>query len=157
MLCLAADEPTPWLSSYDRWRLRRHLERHTLEGLRAQLVNRGRPAAYRGHPGILDALRNDPALMLTGITAAAELHLGLIGGEPRVDAYLARGEIEQLTARYHLRFDLGDANVILRPVAPFTDSWPLGRIAPRSAVALDLLDSTDPRVRQVGADLLASL
>jgi hypothetical protein len=45
--------------------------------------------------------------------------------------------------------------VILRVVPSFTETWPLARLAPLSAVALDLLDDPDPRARALGNQLLA--
>jgi len=47
--------------------------------------------------------------------------------------------------------------VVLRSVSSFLPSWPPSRIAPKAAVALDLLEDADPRSRQVGKELLGRL
>jgi excisionase family DNA binding protein len=155
LLYLAAGGQAPWLTPQDRWRLRRYLDRSALAELRSPLAERGRPTSYRGHPGILDRLREDGALMLTGVTAAHELRLGLVGGAPRVDAYVDGDAVDRLVAQYRLSRG-GEPNVTLRRVPPFGLAWPPSRVAPRSAVGLDLLDDPDPRARQVGKELLAS-
>lgn len=153
LLYLSEEMEPAWLDRHARWRLRRYLQTHALRDLRAKLVNRGRPRAYRVHPGMLVRLRDDPSLMLTGVTGASELRFGLIGGEDRVDAYVDAGHLEAVVRRHHLR-PSGNANVVLRIVPSFGWVWPPARVAPISAIALDLLDDPEPRAQQVGGELL---
>jgi hypothetical protein len=94
--------------------------------------------------------------MLTGISAAQALHLGLIGDDGQLDAYVDQEHVNGLVSRYRLQ-PSRDPNVTLRVVPEIGWSWPPARIAPKSAVALDLLDHPEPRARQVGHDVLASL
>lgn len=156
LLYLSAGIEPSWLDRHARWRLRRYLETHSLRDLRAKLVNRGRPQAYRAHPGMLARLRDDPSLMLTGTTGASELRLGLIGGADRVDAYVDAGHLETLVRHHHLR-PSRDPNVTLRVVPSFGWVWPSARVAPIPAIALDLLDDPEPRARQVGDELLGGI
>lgn len=155
VLAMASGEPAPWLSPDTRYRLRRLLDKHTLSALRARLVERGMLHGFRAHPSVLRAIRNDQALMLTGVTAAAKLRLGLLAGET-VDAYVAERALPAIVARHRLR-DSQDPNVVLRSVSSLVPSWPLSHIAPMAAVALDLLEGEDPRSRQVGKELLGLL
>ena len=104
---------------------------------------------------MLARLREDPALMLTGATAPSELHLGLIGGD-HVEAYVDESKIDDVIRLYHLR-PSREANVKLRVVPSFMDSWPPAKVAPISAIALDLLDDPDPRSQQVGEEMLRNI
>jgi len=156
LLFMAADMPAPWIDRHDRWRLRRYLDTHRLIDIRAQLVDRGQPRSYRAHPGVMTALRTDPALMLTGPTGASEARLGLVGGAGEVDAYVAAAALAAIVRRHHLH-PTREPNVTLRVVPDFGVTWPPARIAPIPAIALDLMDSQEPRAQQVGADLLTSL
>jgi excisionase family DNA binding protein len=156
LLFMAADMPAPWVDRHDRWRLRRYLETHRLIDIRAQLIHRGQPRSYRAHPGVVTALRTDPTLMLTGSTGASEARLGLVGGGGEVDAYVAAEALATVVHRHHLR-PTREPNVTLRVVPDFGVAWPPLRIAPIPAIALDLLDSQEPRAQQVGTDLLTSL
>jgi hypothetical protein len=94
--------------------------------------------------------------MLTGTTGASERRLGLFGGSGEVDAYVADTDLNTLVRRHHLR-PSGDPNVILRVVPKFTSPWPPARVAPASAVAMDLLDSPEPRAKQVGEEVLRGI
>jgi excisionase family DNA binding protein len=152
LLFLSDGKPAPWLTPVARWRMKQHLARHRLDDLRARLVDRGRSRALRAHPSMLARLREDPALMLTGATAASELHLGLIGGD-HVEAYVDESKIDDVIRLYHLR-PSREANLKLRVVPSFMDSWPPAKVAPISAIALDLLDDPDPRSQQVGEEML---
>jgi excisionase family DNA binding protein len=156
VLFMAAGMPAPWIDRKDRWRLKHYLATHRLRDIRDRLVERGRPRSYRAHPSVLSVLRVDPALMLTGATGAAEARLGLLGGAGGVDAYVSQDALERVVRRRRLR-PSREPNVTLRVVASFGVPWPPARVAPLSAIALDLLDSEEPRARQVGAEVLRGL
>jgi excisionase family DNA binding protein len=153
LLCLADERPTPWLDARTRRRLAGLLERRGLAALRARLVARGRPRAYRTHPASLDRVRSDGRLMLAGVTAAVELRLGLIGGAG-VEAYVADADLDRVAKAHRLRASR-EANVRLRVVPDFGADWPIAPVAPLPVVALDLLEDPEPRARQVGRELLA--
>jgi hypothetical protein len=93
--------------------------------------------------------------MLSGASGAAELRLGL-GGAEVVEGYVDEHGLSALISRHALR-PSRQPNVVLRVVPSFLPSWPMARVAPRAAVALDLLDDDEPRVRQVGKELLERL
>ena len=93
--------------------------------------------------------------MLTGHTAAAELRLGLLAGDS-INAYVAQDALAKFVKRYGLQ-ESQRPNVVLRVVPWAAGSWPLALIAPEAAVALDLLDSDDPRSGQLGKELLPRL
>ena len=155
LLELAAGNPTPWLDRSARYRLRHLLAERGLAGLRSRLTGRAVPSRFRAHPSQLRDLRLDPALMLSGATAASELRLGLLAGEV-VDGYVDARDLDEIVRLHHLR-PSRDPNVILRVVSSFTEAWPLHRHAPLPTVALDLLDDPDPRTRALGDQLLARI
>lgn len=153
-LIFLADGLLPtWLDRHDRWRLRGYLPQLRTGEFAARMVNRGRPRRLRAHPGVLGRLREDSHLMLTGVSASAPLRLGLIGGEEEVEAYVSEVVLDDFMHRHYLR-PSNEPNVTLRVVSEFGWQWPALRTAPRSAVGLDLLDSLEPRARQVGSELL---
>lgn len=155
VLALASGEQAPWLAPDTRYRLGRLLAKQGLATLRARLVNRGGLQTFRAHPSVLRNLRDDRALMLTGVAAAAELRLGLLAGET-VDAYVDEGVLPTVVATHRLR-ESQAPNVILRAVSSFMPSWPPSHVAPRAAIALDLIEDDDPRSRQIGSELLEVL
>lgn len=152
LLFLSDGKPAPWLTPVARWRMKRFLTRYRLGDLRARLVDRGRTRSLRAHPSMLARLRNDPALMLTGATAASQLRLGLVGSD-HIEAYVDESKMDGVIRQYHLR-PSGAANVTLRVVPAFMTPWPPAKVAPISAIALDLLDDPEPRAQQVGQELL---
>ncbi len=156
ILYMLAGEPVEWIDRPSRWRLRRYLASHPPSADRARFVNRGRPRGYRAHPSLLAAVRSDPDLMLTGASGASECRLGLVGGAGEVDAYVAEARLDAVVRLHHLR-PSADPNVTLRAVPRFTARWPPDRLAPATAIALDLLDSPEPRARQVGDEVLREI
>lgn len=154
ILSIADGKSAPWLSADDRWRVKRHLAGQSLERLRPRLVDRAKVVRLRAHPSLLKRLRDDPDLMLSGVSAARELRLGLVGVGDQLDAYVDSSKFGQLVRRYQLR-PSRDPNVVLRVVPPIGWRSLPGRVAPAPAVALDLLDHPEPRVQQVGQKLLS--
>ena len=155
VLCLAGGLPAPWLDRAARYRLRMLLKQRGLQELRPRLTERGSPRRFRCHPSMLQELKADPALMLTGATAATELRLGLLAHDV-VEGYLVEDQAADVIGRYHLQ-PSDEPNAILRIVPRFAPAWPFAHEAPLPAVALDLLDDADPRTREVGQSLLAGL
>lgn len=154
LLSIADGKEAPWLSPDDRWRVKRYLAGHSLEWLRPRLVDRAKAVRLRAHPSLLRRLRNDPDLMLSGVSAARELRLGLVGGGDEVDAYVDSSRFPDVMRRYRLR-PSQESNLVLRVIPPVGWASLPGHVAPRAAVALDLLDHSEPRVQQVGQELLA--
>lgn len=152
LLYLAAGLSAPWLDRFARYRVRSLLKARGLTSLRSRLTARGVPTPMRAHPSQLAGLRNEPGLMLTGATAAADLRLGLLAGED-VEGYVEADRVDDIVHRYHLRASR-DPNVVLRVVPQFTSGWPPTHYAPLPAVALDLLEDSDPRTREVGVALI---
>ncbi len=108
------------------------------------------------HTQALDRLRTLPAVERTGVSASTAHGSDLIVAD-RVEAYVRRSDLDELVARFALDPDGFERNVLLRVVED--EDWPSlpgDGAAGRTAVAVDLLESTDPRTRQAGHDCWAN-
>lgn len=150
-----ADGRVPgWLDRQQRWRISKFIPRLRSGDLSGRLVRRAERRSFHVHPGVMERLRADSALMLTGTSASGPLRLGLTGGPDSVEAYVSEHALQDVVRRYYLEPADDDANVLLRVFPDLGSSWPSREVAPSAAVALDLLEHPDPRARQVGRDLL---
>jgi excisionase family DNA binding protein len=129
-------------------RLCSRLAARGLANLAPLLARRARRIALRVHPGELNRLLDDPALVRSGAAAAADLRLGLIAPDA-AEGYVAAADFDGLVARHALR-PSAEPNVVLRIV---DGSWPFSpgaRVAPLAVVAVDLLEDDDPRAQAAG-------
>lgn len=155
---LAEVEPDldPPISPHQRWRAQHRLAEHGLRGLADSLIARARCRSFYGHPAVVERIADEAGVVRAGVSAA-RVHGADVLADEVLDAYVRRGRLASLVARYRLEPVSGGANVFLRVVPdaawPFRESH---RFAPRSVVALDLLEDSDERSRRAGAQLLAS-
>jgi excisionase family DNA binding protein len=157
LLAIASGIRPGWLDAQARYRLRRLLAERGLRGLESRLTDRASlPRSYRAHSSLMDRVREANGLMLSGVSAAAPLGLGLFGGPNIIEGYVDERELDAFVARWTLR-PSADPNLIVRVIPAFTSPAPFGHVAPRAAVALDLFEHEDPRARQVGDELLKAL
>ena len=158
LLMLASGEFSGELNPSVRSRLKRALRQEGLERLRPRLGGRARALPYRTHPGEAPYLLEDPLLVRSGISAAAEQGLGLVSGR-EADGYIAANDLEMFVKNHALAPAVqAEANVRLRVVPD--EAWPLlvSRIvAPKAAVALDLSEDPDARSAQAGRQVLREL
>ncbi len=146
----------PELSPWARSRLKQRLAKRSLLSLAEELRDRAEPHLFRGDERVLERLRHDSDIILSGAGAAAEYGLD-IRAPGLVEAYVDRDRLHDLVYRYALRPAAAtDANVVLRVV---DESVPRARkgVAPVAAVALDLLESSDDRSRRAGRELARRL
>lgn len=152
LLFVADGLEVPWLDRVSISKLRAYLRDHRLAMVSARLDKRGTLRSYRAHPADVPRIAAEPGLMLTGGTAALELDLGL--SDPgQLDAYGSDAVIDSLEKRYSLRPST-QSNVYLRRLPGLGPHWDPRRVAPTSAMALDLADYSDPRVRELGRTIL---
>jgi len=146
----------PELSPWDRSRLKQRLAKRSLLSLADDLRDRAEPQLFRGDERLLERLRDDPAIVLSGVNAAVEYGVD-IRAPGVVEAYVNRDRVRDLVYRFALRpAEIADANVVLRVVE---EAVPQAkpRVAPIAAVALDLLESSDDRSRRAGRELARRL
>jgi excisionase family DNA binding protein len=152
----------PWgayLSRNTRWRIRQKLAdgplSRALLALAPRLRHRGHLLRLRAHPSDVPRIAEEPDVVRTGVSAAADVGADIVA--PGIlEAYVPAARIDDLRAQYLLE-ESRSPNVLLRTVR---DPWPFPpntRVAPATAVALDLLDSSDERTQRAGRELLRAL
>ncbi len=154
LLLLASAAEVKEVDSSVRSRLKRALKLEGLERLGPRLGRRADLALFRAHPGEISHLLKDPALVRSGISAAASLDIGLVSGR-EVDGYLPESRLRRFVKKHALSPAETDGNVRLRVVPD--DVWKSvgGRpVAPEAVVALDLSEESDPRSAKAGRDAL---
>lgn len=157
LLMLASDEAVEEIDPGVRSRLRRALALEGLEALAPRLDRRADVSLYRAHPGEIRHLIDDPALMRSGISAAGSHEIGLVSGR-EADGYLPEAELSRFIKEHALSPAGHDGNVRLRVVPDAAWGGLKGRpVAPEAAVALDLMEESDPRSAKAGADVLKKL
>jgi hypothetical protein len=158
-----AEEENP-LAPSARSRARRQAEelrkRHgALGGWSSALRARASIADCHAHPGVLQRLLNDPAVVPSGISAAPEHGVPLMVSGA-AEGYVRASDLESLQSRYALSQDDGHANVRLHVVddRQAVPVWIFRcPVAPAPVVAADLMERDAPRDRAAGAELAASL
>ncbi|MGD0455124.1 MAG: helix-turn-helix domain-containing protein [Solirubrobacteraceae bacterium] len=157
LLAASGEELPSGLGSSARWRVRQALQVYGLGALRPRLARRAEPASYWALAGELRALHDRSDLVLSGPSAAATYHLGLVGSDT-IDAYVPERLVSLLQREHALeRMSGPESNVILRVVPD--GAWFLSprRFAPLAAVAIDLWSYADPRAARIGADVVARI
>ncbi|HLY87426.1 MAG TPA: helix-turn-helix domain-containing protein [Acetobacteraceae bacterium] len=152
----------PWgayLARNTRWRVRQKLGEGPLAAelaaLAPRLRRRGRLVHMRAHPSDLPRLLDEPDVVRTGISAAADVGADIVAPAD-LEAYAPAPRFDELRGRYFLE-ESNAPNVWLRLIH---EPWPFPsgtRVAPAAAVALDLLDSADERTRRAGRELLDAI
>jgi excisionase family DNA binding protein len=157
LLMLSSDEEVEGIDPSVRSRLRRALALEGLQALAPRLGHRAEASLYRAHPGEIRHVVDDPALMRSGISAAGSLGIGLVSGR-EADGYLPEAALRGFIKEHALSQAEPDSNVRLRVVPD--QAWAIlgGRsLAPEAAVALDLMEESDPRSAKAGAEVLRKL
>lgn len=157
LLFLASSEEADWLNPQGLWRLRRSLRLDGLEGLRGRLKKRARVVDLRAHPGEIPYLLEDSRLVASGVSAAGAFGLDLVSGA-EADGYISEEAIDGFVREHALRpAEVGERGNVRPRVVP-VGAWRLdGRVAPKAAVALDLLEDPDPRSARAGEMLQQQL
>jgi hypothetical protein len=103
---------------------------------------------------VLDRLADAPQVVRAGISAAAEHGADLVVGD-EFDGYVRAGDLDEFVSRFGLDDQAARPNVLLRVVSDVAWPFRLGQgSAGRAVVAVDLLESDEPRARRAGAELL---
>lgn len=88
------------------------------------------------------------------MSGAVEHGADLLVGEA-FDGYVCASDLDELVSQFRLESQVDRSNVVLRVVDDLV--WPFGpgqRVAGRAVVAVDLLESDDPRTSRAGALLM---
>jgi len=141
------------LSPMDRSRARRRIAEKGLAGLVARLGARAEMRRFYGHPSVLERLASEPDVVRSGVSAAANHGADILAAD-FFEAYVPETRIAAIIDQYGLDPDAERPNVVLRVVGEAV--WPFSPevdVAPRSVVAVDLLEADDERSRRAGAEL----
>lgn len=151
-----ADGEEPDLSPVARSRARKRLAQG-LDCVADRLRSRADRRWFYAHPGVLDRLGESSQAVRSGISAAVEHGADLVIGDG-FEGYVRAGDIGEFVSRFGLDDQADRPNVLLRVVSDA--AWPFRpgqRSAGRAVVAVDLLESDEPRARRAGAELLKRL
>jgi len=154
LLCLAESRPVDWVSPSALSRLRSKLRSHGLLALAPRLRARARSLSFRAHPSALRRIAKEPGVVKSGVSAAAEAGMDIQAGE-ELEAYVSDAQADALVANYHLE-PSDRPNLLLHVVGddvPFDWQNCVGR----ACIAIDLLESGDPRSRRAAMEFLERL
>ena len=153
VLWVAAGLEPSWLSASALSRVRRRLREDGLIALAPRLRTRAQTHRLRAHPSDVERIGAEECVVRTGISTVRDHDLLLVA-PGRVEAYVREPDLDELMARYALRPDAVEHNVLFRIVSGI---WPFeveSRVAPVPVVGVDLMASDDARTRREGVQLL---
>lgn len=152
LLCLSQGKAPDWISKWELSRLRRRVREDGFEKLAPRLRNRAARKLFRAHPSLLPKLRDDPRLLPSGVSMAAEHQLDIVEAN-EFEAYVSRENLEEVVEAHYLA-PSRDPNVILHVAAA---EW-LQRCAEHAmgavVSALDLFEADDEKSRRAGREFL---
>jgi len=152
LLALANGEK-PEMNPVERSRAKKRLSEHGLMPLVGRLRARAELRRVYGHPAVLARLAEEPAVVRSGVSAAADYGADIVASN-EFEGYVSARKLKPLVDRYALDEDAEQPNIALHVVADRV--WPFlpgVKVAPRFVVALDLLEADDERSRRAGAEL----
>ena len=142
-----------WLSPWDKSRLGKRLA-EDWRCLIPRLQNRAEVRTFYVHPSQISRMSSDRRLVLGGISAGKSGGSKVIGHD-ELEAYVRESDLARVISRYKLAKS-GRPNVVLHVVS---GRWPFrqgARSAPPAVVAMDLIESGDPRSMREGKSLMRS-
>jgi excisionase family DNA binding protein len=156
-LWLLSGHPADWLSASDRSRLRRRMREIEPDALAIATRKRAFVESGRVLPEYVDRLASAQGVVRTGVSATAEAGADLVS-TGAVDIYSPTTLRPLLIAQFGVDLASRNPNVVLRTL-PANILPVLGDrdVMPSAVVAVDLLDSTDPRTVRAGRDVLIQL
>lgn len=156
LILLASGIVPKGLDAVTQSKLKRILREKDLWSLGPRLASRADRRGFRAHSSDLPRLEAESRVVLTGARHAAEVGLRLVAPDAPVEVYVDGPTADRLVKRYLLR-PSDRPNVLLHVVTAEVRTWLTGRVAPRTAVALDMADDRDPRSQEIARAFLARL
>ena len=153
LLCLSEGQQPEWISKWEISRLRRRLREDGLGKLAPRLRSRASRALFRAHPSILPKLRDDPRLLPSGVSMAAEHQIDIVELN-EFEAYVSREDLEGVVQQNYLE-PSWEPNVIFHVAgAQWLQRFVDHAMSPLVS-ALDLLEADDEKSRRAGRNYLA--
>lgn len=135
-------EPAAWLDRVARWKVLRAQAAGDPDLLVARARRRARRLECRAHPSDLPRLLAEQGVVRSGVSAAGELAIDLVGPGV-VELYANGARVRELVQRYAL-VPSDDPNVILH-VAEVPEALKGRQVMPLGVAVVDLLESGEPR------------
>jgi len=148
-----------WLGGTEIWRLRKRFSELGPEALALAVRRRARVEHCRILPAYLDAVTKERGAVSGGLSAAASAGADIVGTD-LAELYCDRETRRDLFAHFAITTTSSRPNLIVRTIENTDLSHRLlaGRTEmPAAAVAVDLIESTEPRTTYAGAELAARL
>lgn len=154
ILRLVEGQPVDWVSPSGLSRLRSKLRSQDLLALAPRLRSRAHRMSYQAHPAALRRIAAEPEVVKSGISAALQVGIDIQGGE-ELEAYVSEASADALVTKYHL--DSSDRpNLVLHVVDNDVPVAWRGCVGP-ACIAIDLLESGNPRSRRAAIEFLKRL
>jgi len=144
------------ISPVQRSRARKRLA-GGLDGAVGRLGVRAESRRFYAHPGVFGQLGEAPEAVRSGMSAVVEHGVDLVVGDG-FEGYVRAGDVDKVVSRFGLDDQAARPNMLLRVVSDA--AWPFRpgqRWAGRAVVAVDLIESNEPRARRAGAELIGQL
>lgn len=141
----------PDISASRNWQLRQYLLDREPFDLAGRLRRRASRQLLLVHSSLLSQLVGEDLVLRAGVSAARAAGADLLVRDELAELYVHARDFDQLRADYHLR-EADHLNVIAH-VVPAGIEVPFSDVAPRSLVALDLMESGEPRAVDAGRRL----
>ncbi|MGQ0624902.1 MAG: helix-turn-helix domain-containing protein [Sporichthyaceae bacterium] len=160
LLDLLAGGDAPWLSSVARSQVRARLDKLTgadADAWRALMRARSDVLRVRTHPSTLGRLLEGLGrhAVRAGVARAVEFGADIVDLEPTPEIYVPSGQWLAAARRWQVHPAVADSNLTVRLPRGL---WPFGSAElPVAAVAVDLLESTQPRSVASGLEMLRQL
>lgn len=141
----------PDVSASRAWQLRQYLLNRDPFDLAGRLRKRAGRELFHAHSSLLNRLLDDDHVLQGGVSAVGEVGADLLIRDELAELYVHVSDLVQLRSDYHLN-EADHINVIVH-VVPADIQIPFSGVAPRSLVALDLMESGEPRAVDAGRRL----
>jgi excisionase family DNA binding protein len=148
-----------WLGDSEKSRLRKRLREATPQSLTLAVRQRAHLDHCRVLPAYLETVRNEQSVAAAGLTAAQSAGADIVGMD-LAELYCDRRTHEQLSTRFAITTTSSNPNLNVRTIENSTLAQALlsaRTTMPAAVVAVDLMESTDPRTIYAGTALAARL
>lgn len=155
LLCLSEGQQPDWISKWELSRLRRRLREDGLEKLAPRLRSRASRALFRAHRSLLPKLIDDPRLLPSGVSMAAEYQIDIVDPN-EFEAYVSPEDLEEVLEQNYLE-PSWEPNVIFHVAGAQWLRRYLDHAMSAVVSALDLLEADDEKSRRAGRNCLARI
>ncbi|GAA1541984.1 helix-turn-helix domain-containing protein [Kribbella lupini] len=148
-----------WLGDSEKSRLRKRLRETTPESLALAVRRRAHVEHCRILPAYLETVTKEQGVAAAGLSAAESAGADILSMD-LAELYCDRRTREQLFTRYALTTTSSSPNLTVRTIedpALVQALLASGTTMPDAVVAVDLIESTDPRTTHAGTELAAHL